>query len=84
MVSATLSVLRMISWNALSRSAPVDACRNPTVSPPLPPQHGDIMPLQLFFGLVLAALLLHEPVAWTMIAATALVVSCVAFARRYA
>jgi drug/metabolite transporter (DMT)-like permease len=40
--------------------------------------------LQPFFGLALAGLLLHEPVAWSMIAATGLVVICVAFARRYA
>ncbi|MBN9241926.1 MAG: DMT family transporter [Mesorhizobium sp.] len=45
---------------------------------------GQLQLLQPFFGLVLAALLLHEPVAWTMIAATAVVVGCVAFARRYA
>jgi len=45
---------------------------------------GQLQLLQPFFGLVLAALLLHEPVAWTMIAATAVVVACVAFARRYA
>jgi len=40
--------------------------------------------LQPFFGLALAGFLLHEPVAWNMIAATALVVVCVFFARRYA
>ncbi|MCP3461861.1 MULTISPECIES: DMT family transporter [unclassified Bradyrhizobium] len=40
--------------------------------------------LQPFFGLALAGLVLHEPVAWSMIAATALVVVCVAFARRFA
>jgi drug/metabolite transporter (DMT)-like permease len=40
--------------------------------------------LQPFFGLALAGLLLHEPVAWSMIVATALVVACVFFARRYA
>nr|WP_281251933.1 hypothetical protein [Oceanibacterium hippocampi] len=40
--------------------------------------------LQPFFGLALAGLLLGEPVAWTMVAATALIVVCVAFARRYA
>src|SRR5690606_23332906 len=45
---------------------------------------GQLQLLQPFFGLLLAALLLHEPVAWTMIAATAVVVVCVAFARRYA
>jgi len=40
--------------------------------------------LQPFFGFVLAALLLHEPVAWTMVASTAIVVLCVAGARRFA
>jgi drug/metabolite transporter (DMT)-like permease len=40
--------------------------------------------LQPFFGLLLAGLLLHERVAPTMIAATALVVLCVAGARRFA
>jgi drug/metabolite transporter (DMT)-like permease len=45
---------------------------------------GQLQQLQPFFGLALAGLVLHEPVAWTMIAATALVVVCVAFARRFA
>ena len=45
---------------------------------------GQLQQLQPFFGLALAGFLLHEPVAWTMIAATALVVICVFFARRYA
>jgi drug/metabolite transporter (DMT)-like permease len=40
--------------------------------------------LQPFFGLFLAALLLREPIAWTMIASTAIVVLCVAGARRLA
>lgn len=40
--------------------------------------------LQPFFGLILAAVLLHEPIAWTMIASTAIVVVCVAGARRFA
>lgn len=40
--------------------------------------------LQPFFGLALAGLLLGEPVAWTMIAATGLVVVCVAGAKRFA
>jgi hypothetical protein len=39
---------------------------------------GQLQLLQPFFGLMLAALLLHEPVAWTMIVATAPVVMCVA------
>jgi drug/metabolite transporter (DMT)-like permease len=45
---------------------------------------GQLQLLQPFFGLSLAALLLHEPVAWTMIASTAVVVLCVAGAKRFA
>lgn len=45
---------------------------------------GQLQLLQPFFGLALAGLLLSEPVAWTMIAATGLVVMFVAFARRFA
>jgi drug/metabolite transporter (DMT)-like permease len=45
---------------------------------------GQLQLLQPFFGLALAALLLHEPVPWTMLAATALVVLCVAGAKRFA
>ncbi|MBR0737468.1 DMT family transporter [Bradyrhizobium liaoningense] len=45
---------------------------------------GQLQQLQPFFGLALAGFLLHEPVAWSMIAATALVVVCVFFARRFA
>ncbi len=45
---------------------------------------GQLQLLQPFFGLTLAGLLLGEPVAWSMITATALVVLCVAFARRFA
>jgi drug/metabolite transporter (DMT)-like permease len=45
---------------------------------------GQLQQLQPFFGLALAGLVLHEPVAWSMIAATALVVVCVFFARRFA
>lgn len=45
---------------------------------------GQLQLLQPFFGLALAGLLLDEPVAWTMIAATGLVVLCVAGARRFA
>jgi drug/metabolite transporter (DMT)-like permease len=45
---------------------------------------GQLQLLQPFFGLMLAGLLLREPVAWTMIAATALVVLCVAGAKRFA
>jgi drug/metabolite transporter (DMT)-like permease len=45
---------------------------------------GQLQLLQPFFGLALAGLLLHEPVPWTMIAATGLVVVCVAGARQFA
>ena len=45
---------------------------------------GQLQLLQPFSGLVLAGLVLHEPVAWTMIASTAVVILCVAGARRFA
>jgi drug/metabolite transporter (DMT)-like permease len=45
---------------------------------------GQLQLLQPFFGLALAALLLHEPVPWRMIAVTAVVVACVAGAKRFA
>ncbi len=45
---------------------------------------GQLQLLQPFFGLALAGLLLGEPVAWTMIAATGLVVLCVAGAKKFA
>ena len=45
---------------------------------------GQLQLLQPFFGLTLAGLLLHEPVAWTMIAVTGMVVLCVAGAKRFA
>ncbi len=45
---------------------------------------GQLQLLQPFFGLVLAGLLLGEPVAWTMFAATGFVVLCVAGAKRFA
>ncbi len=45
---------------------------------------GQLQLLQPFFGLALACLLLGEPVAWSMIAVTALVVLCVAGAKRFA
>jgi drug/metabolite transporter (DMT)-like permease len=45
---------------------------------------GQLQLLQPFFGLLLAGLMLHEPVAWSMIAVTALVVLCVAGAKRFA
>jgi len=45
---------------------------------------GQLQLLQPFFGLALAGLLLHEPVASTMIAVTGFVVLCVAGAKRFA
>jgi drug/metabolite transporter (DMT)-like permease len=45
---------------------------------------GQLQLLQPFFGLTLAGLLLHEPVAWTMIAVTGVIVLCVAGAKRFA
>ena len=45
---------------------------------------GQLQLLQPFFGLALAGLLLREPVAWTMVAVAALVVFCVAGAKRFA
>ena len=45
---------------------------------------GQLQLLQPFFGLALAGLLLHEPVAWTMVAVTGFVVLCVAGAKRFA
>ncbi|WP_336809884.1 DMT family transporter [Bosea sp. MMO-172] len=45
---------------------------------------GQLQLLQPFFGLMLAGFLLGEPIAWTMIAATAVVVLCVAGAKRFA
>jgi drug/metabolite transporter (DMT)-like permease len=45
---------------------------------------GQLQLLQPFFSLALAGLLLGEPVAWSMIAVTALVVLCVAGAKRFA
>jgi drug/metabolite transporter (DMT)-like permease len=44
---------------------------------------GQLQLLQPFFGLALAGLLLDEPVAWSMVAVTALVVLCVAGAKRF-
>lgn len=42
-------------------------------------------PLQPFFGLLLAGLLLLcEPAAWSMVGVTGLVVCCVSFAKRFA
>lgn len=45
---------------------------------------GQLQLLQPFMGLLLAAVLLHEPVAWTMLLVTGLVVGCVAGAKRFA
>ncbi|WP_418609575.1 DMT family transporter [Gluconobacter cerinus] len=44
---------------------------------------GQLQLLQPFFGLLLAALFLHEPVAWTMVVSTLIVVLCVAGAKRF-
>lgn len=45
---------------------------------------GQLQLLQPFLGLMLAGLILGEPIAWTMIAATGLVVLSVAGAKRFA
>ncbi len=45
---------------------------------------GQLQLMQPFFGLLLAGLLLGEPVAWTMIASTIVVILCVAGAKRFA
>jgi drug/metabolite transporter (DMT)-like permease len=45
---------------------------------------GQLQLLQPFFGLMLAAALLREPVGWTMVAVCAAVVLCVVGARRFA
>ena len=45
---------------------------------------GQLQLLQPFLGLTLAAFLLHEPIAPTMVLSTAMVVLCVAGARRFA
>jgi drug/metabolite transporter (DMT)-like permease len=45
---------------------------------------GQLQLLQPFLGLILAAVVLHEPIVWTMIASSAVVVLCVAGARRFA
>ncbi|OLP59225.1 transporter [Xaviernesmea oryzae] len=44
---------------------------------------GQLQLLQPFFGLVLAALFLKEPIAWTMVASALVVVLCVAGAKRF-
>lgn len=45
---------------------------------------GQLQLLQPFFGLALAAVLLHEPVTWAMSAVTVAVIACVFGARRFA
>lgn len=45
---------------------------------------GQLQLLQPFFGLILAALFLHEVIAWPMLASTLAVVACVAGAKRFA
>lgn len=45
---------------------------------------GQLQLLQPFFGLALAAVLLGEPIVWTMVASTVVVVGCVAGAKRFA
>ncbi|NVK47013.1 MAG: DMT family transporter [Rhodobacteraceae bacterium] len=47
-------------------------------------QVGQLQLLQPFFGLLLAALLLGEPIAWQMVACTVFTVFCVAGAKRFA
>ncbi|SFJ12437.1 DMT family transporter [Celeribacter neptunius] len=47
-------------------------------------QVGQLQLLQPFFGLLLAALLLNEPIAWQMVACTGITVLCVAGAKRFA
>lgn len=44
---------------------------------------GQLQLLQPFFGLLLAALFLHEPIAWTMVVSTLIVVLCVAGAKHF-
>lgn len=44
---------------------------------------GQLQLLQPFFGFALAATLLHEPVTWTMVAVTVVVIFCVVGARRF-
>ncbi|WP_248696912.1 DMT family transporter [Roseomonas gilardii] len=45
---------------------------------------GQLQLLQPFLGLLLAGLMLGEPVAWTMIASTMIVILCVVGAKRFA
>ncbi|MDB5584397.1 MAG: protein of unknown function transrane, partial [Bradyrhizobium sp.] len=45
---------------------------------------GQLQLLQPFFGLALAATLLHEPVTWMMSVVTLAVILCVVGARKFA
>jgi drug/metabolite transporter (DMT)-like permease len=45
---------------------------------------GQLQLLQPFFGLLLASLVLHEPVGWTIVTVNIAVILCVAIARRFA
>lgn len=45
---------------------------------------GQLQLLQPFFGFVLAALFLGEPIGWSMVASTIVVIACVAGAKRFA
>lgn len=45
---------------------------------------GQLQLLQPFFGFLLAAVFLAEPIAWTMIVSTVIVVACVTGAKRFA
>ncbi|AJY74692.1 DMT family transporter [Paenibacillus beijingensis] len=45
---------------------------------------GQLQLLQPFFGLLLASVVLHEPVGWPIVAVNIAVVLCVALARRFA
>jgi len=45
---------------------------------------GQLQLLQPFFGFLLAAIFLGEPIAWTMIASAVIIVLCVAGAKRFA
>jgi len=44
---------------------------------------GQLQLLQPFFGLILAAVFLHESISWSMVASTIVVVLCVAGAKRF-
>ena len=45
---------------------------------------GQLQLLQPFFGFLLATLLLGEPIAWSMVASTLVVIGCVVGAKRFA